>query len=135
MAAFTDRKGTEWVVRLDAELIEEVRQRHGVDLLAIGVNPLHELKYDVARLVAVIYMVCRDQIRGRRLKAEAFAELLPYPPRPMLLALLEAIVEQFPTKQQGAVRARLEAHLAHTDRTDELTERQVMAKHKRKRRA
>ena len=104
MATFTDKNNQEWRVELDAPLVEEVKAKHQVELTNLENDPLIKLRNDPMILVAVIYVLCQEQIEASNLSPNEFAKRLPSPPDPMLEAVAEAIVNFFPSGRHSHVR-------------------------------
>lgn len=99
MAGFTDRKGNQWRVELDAPTISEIRDEHGVNLVDLDKDPLKPLRIDPMKLVTVIAAICREQIAEKSLSPTEFARLLPSPPDSMLDAVRDAVIGFFPSGQ------------------------------------
>jgi len=99
MAGFTDRKGNQWRVELDAPTISEIRDEHGVNLVGFEADPLGPLRNDPMKLVTVIAAICREQISEKALSPTEFARLLPSPPDSMLDAVRDAVIGFFPSGQ------------------------------------
>lgn len=99
MAGFTDRKGNQWRVELDAPTISEIRDEHGVNLVAFDADPLGPLRNDPMKLVTVVAAICREQITEHGLSPVEFAKLLPSPPDSMLEAVRDAVIGFFPSGQ------------------------------------
>lgn len=121
MTTFEDKTGQEWTVELDAPTVEAVRRDHGVDLVNLDQDPLQSLRNDPMKLVAVIYMICQDQIQARNLTPDQFGKLLPFPPDVMLEAVGESIVNFFPTGRHSHVREVLASYGEMAAKTDDLT--------------
>lgn len=118
MAAFIDRKGQSWRVELDAPLIEKVRDLHQVNLTNLEADPLLKLRNDPMILVAILYLICEDEIAERGLTPEQFAKSLPSPPDHMLEAVAEAIVNFYPTGRHSHVREVLARYQEMSEVTD-----------------
>jgi len=63
MASFRDSEKREWLVRLDAPTIIEVRQQCEIDLAAVDGRPYEKMRDDPILLVDVLYVICREQIK------------------------------------------------------------------------
>lgn len=120
MATFTDKKNREWKVELDAPLVEEIQQKHGIALTNLETDPLLTLRNDPLVLVAVIHVLCQSQIDERDLTPEDFAKSLPHPPDDMMEAVKEAIVSFFHSGRHSHVREVLAKYEEMTKKTDEL---------------
>lgn len=121
MATFKDRTGRDWTVELDAPLIEEVISKHQINLASLEKDPLIQLRNDPMKLVAVIYVLCQDQIATANLEPMQFAKRLPSPPDPMIDAVREAIIGFFPTGRASHVREVLTRFDEMNEKTDELS--------------
>lgn len=104
MSEFKDRSGQTWSVSLDAPLIEEIQEKHQVELVNLKADPLLPLRNDPMKLVAVTYLLCQDQIKERGIDARQFGKLLPSPPDAIIDAIAGAIVDFFPTGRASFVR-------------------------------
>lgn len=106
MATFSGKGESpiQWRVELDAPTIEEVNQKHSINLVDLEKDPLSQIRSDPMKLVSVIYLVCQDQIEQVGLEPRQFAKQLPSPPDPMLDALREAIIGFFPSGRASHVR-------------------------------
>jgi hypothetical protein len=127
MPSFKDRLGHEWVVMLDAPSIEEIRDEHGVNLVAIDKDPLLRLRDDPLVLVTVISVLCREQIAERKLSAVQFAKRLPSPPDPMLEALREAVISFFPSGRASHVREVIAKYDEMALKLDQIAEEKIAA--------
>lgn len=121
MPQFTDKKGQVWNVDLDSVLAEEILQKHGIEIVNLNKDPMLKLRSDPLALVAVIHILCQDQIAERNLTPVQFAKCLPVPPDPMEAAVEEAIVSFFPTGRSSHVREVLASYANMGSKTDELT--------------
>lgn len=124
MPSFIDRKGNEWVVQLDAVVIQEIKDDHGINLVDLAKDPLFQLRNDPMVLVSCISVICRDQQNERNISPKDFAKLLPSPPDVMLDAVREALIGFFPSGR--ALHAR--EVLAKFDQMAEKAERLAEAK-------
>ena len=127
MAQFTDRSGQQWQVILDPVLADEIKQAHGIEVTNLEKDPMLRLRTDPMMLVAVIAILCQDQIQQRSLTPQQFAKLLPFPPDEMLTAVEAAIVNFFPTGRHSHVREVLASYTAMSAKTDELTTAKMSA--------
>lgn len=119
MGTFKDRNETEWKVELDALLIEEVRRKHNLDLVNLEKDPLLTLRNDPMTLVAVVYILCDEQIQAKQLKPEEFAKRLPHVDQ-LLAAVKDAVVDFFPSGRASHVREVLTKFEQMNDKTDEI---------------
>lgn len=127
MQQFTDRSGQAWEVRLDPVLADEIKQAHGIEIVALEKDPMQKLRTDPMILVAVMHILCQDQIQSRNLSPQQFAKILPFPPDEMLAAVEAAIVGFFPTGRHSHVREVLASYGAMGAKTDELTTAKMAA--------
>ena len=104
MPSFKDKTEREWNVQLDAPLVEEVEEKHGILLTNLENDPLVMLRNDPMKLVAVIYILCQEKIEELGLTPKQFAKQLPSPSDPMLHAIRDAIVDFFPAGHASSVR-------------------------------
>lgn len=119
MGTFRDKTGADWKVDLDALLIEEVREKHNLDLANLEKDPLLTLRNDPMTLVAVVYILCEDQVKERNLDPKSFAKQLPHVDQ-MLGAIKDAIVDFFPTGRASHVREVLTKFEEMNAKTDEI---------------
>lgn len=120
MATFKGRDGIEWKVELDVPTIEEVEEKHSIDLVDLEKDPLVQLRGAPRKMASVIYLICQKQIQTQGLDPRQFAEQLPYPPDPMYEALKEAIVGFFPTGRASHVRGVLAKNEEMSNETDKI---------------
>lgn len=127
MPQFTDKKGQPWDVNLDPVIADEIKQDHGIEIVNLNQDPMLRLRSDPMVLMAVMLVICRDQMQSRSLTREQFLKLLPLPPDPMLKAVEEAIVSFFPTGRASHVREVLTSYANMGSKTDELTTAKMQA--------
>ena len=72
MAIFKDNQNREWKVELDAPLVEEVSELHQIQLTNLENDPLLKMRNDPLVAVAVLYVLCREQIEERGLSPKDF---------------------------------------------------------------
>ncbi len=121
MATFTDKQNRQWRVELDAPTIEEILQKHQVNLVNLEADPLIKLRNDPMTLVSVVYMICQEQIETLGLTPRDFAKSLPTPPDPILDAVRDSIIGFFPTGRASHVQEVLAKYDEMNGKTDELT--------------
>jgi len=75
MSRFTDGKGTEWKLVLDAGLMQQVKSETEVDLSIVSKDSswITALFADVGKLVSILHIVCEDQIKELGLSPRDFA--------------------------------------------------------------
>lgn len=127
MPSFKDRKGDEWLVQLDAVIIEEIRDDHGINLVNLEADPLLQLRNDPMVLVSCVSVICRDQQKERGLTPKDFARLLPSPPDAMLDAVRDAVVGFFPSGRASHVREVLAKFDQMAATADQLAETKMAA--------
>ena len=129
MATFRGKEpdSIEWRVELDAPTIEEVIEKHQINLVDLESDPLIQLRGNPMKLVAVIYLICQEQVEKAGLDPKQFARQLPSPPDPMLDALQEAIVGFFPTGRASHVREALAKLAAMAEEMDKIKIEQMQA--------
>jgi hypothetical protein len=120
MAQFTDKEGQVWNVNLDPVLADEIKQAHGIEIVNLEKDPMLTLRTDPMKLVAVIHILCQDQIQSMSLSPQQFAKRLPFPPDQMLSAIEAAIVGFFPTGRHSHVQEVLTSYASMGSKTDEL---------------
>ena len=121
MSSFKDKTGQEWTVSLDPVIADEIKQKHQIEIVNLEKDPMLKLRVDPMNLVAVMYLICQEQIQARSLTPEKFAKLLPFPPDSMLTAIEEAIVNFFPTGRHSHVQEVLASYANMGQKTDALT--------------
>ena len=121
MSQFKDKIGQEWNVSLDPVIADEIRQKHQIELVNLQEDPLLKLRTDPMIAVAVLYLICQDQVKERNLTPEQFAKSLPFPPDEWLSAIEESIVSFFPTGRASHVRGVLTSYGSMASKTDALT--------------
>lgn len=107
MPTFKDTNGREWRIHLDAPTIREIRNTFdGLNLIDAEGRCFAQLAGDPVTLVDVLWCLCRDQAQaagvtdvqfGRALMGEAIEQATE--------ALLNAILDFFPPRKRGALRA------------------------------
>ena len=121
MPSFKDRENHEWEVRLDAPTIEDVEEKHQIVLDNLEKDPLGKLWNNPRVLVAVIYLICQEQIEKMGLTPEQFGRRMPSPPDAMIDAIREAIIDFFPTGRASHVRDVLTSYEKMHEKTDAIT--------------
>lgn len=120
MATFKDKTGVEWQVSLDAPIVEEVKEKHGIELTNLDRDPLLKLRNDPMVLVAVVYLICQYQIEERGISAKDFGRSLPSPPDEMMEAVKESIVNFSHSGRASHIREALTKYEEMSQKTDEL---------------
>lgn len=127
MPSFIDRKGNEWVVELDAVVIEEIQNQFDVSLVNLENDPLLKLRNNPMLLVSCISAICRDQQTERNLTPRDFAKLLPSPPDVMLEAVKDAVIGFFPSGRASHVREVLAKFDQMAQTAERLAESKMLA--------
>jgi hypothetical protein len=127
MPSFKDRKGNDWQVQLDAVIIQEIKEDHGISLVNLESDPLLKLRNDPMALVACVSVICRDQQKEMGITPMDFAKLLPSPPDAMLGAVRDAVIGFFPSGRASHVREVLAKFDQMSATTDRLAETKMAA--------
>jgi hypothetical protein len=118
MPVFKDSAGREWIIRIDAPKIREVRNDCQIDLAGIDGKAFDKLQ-DVCLLVDVLWVLCRGQNHG--VDAEAFgSSLVGDPIEHATAALVEAVTDFFPTRTRSLLRSLTEKQAAIETKATEL---------------
>ncbi|HUW99871.1 MAG TPA: hypothetical protein VMY35_02750 [Phycisphaerae bacterium] len=117
MGSFRDSERREWQVRIDVNVIRDVRGEQQINLLDLpesGFALLTRLTTDLVLLVDILYVVCRRQARERSISDEDFGRamrgdcLLP-----AAEVLFREVIDFFPDARRRALLTKvLEAGLA-----------------------
>ena len=104
MRTFTDADGRQWSLRLTVDDIRRVRDNCDVDLLDVGEGLLRQLA-DVVTLVDVLHCLLVVECEARQIDPVEFAgglrgDALDDASR----ALMEALIDFFPSRRQPALR-------------------------------
>jgi hypothetical protein len=120
--SFKDTNGREWIIKLDAPKIRDVRQECHVDLIAVDGVAFQQLADDPVLLVDALWVLCRAQAGG--ITPTQFGEALVGDAITAATdALLAAILDFTPTRQ----RTILQTLSAKNARMREMGLAQVMA--------
>jgi hypothetical protein len=117
MASFKDKNGQEWTVSLDPVIADEIEQKHKIQIVNLQEDPLLKLRTDPMTAVAVLYLICQDQVNQKDMTPAQFAKCLPFPPDEWLKAIEESIVSFFPTGRASHVREVLTSYANMADKT------------------
>jgi len=117
MAIFKDKNGQEWTVSLDPVIADEIEQKHKIQIVNLQEDPLLKLRTDPMTAVAVLYLICQDQVNQKDMTPAQFAKCLPFPPDEWLKAIEESIVSFFPTGRASHVREVLTSYANMADKT------------------
>ena len=113
MAEFMDTKKRRWPVALTVGDIRRIRTATGVDLLSLfdeKSTALMELQTDLQLLLDVLFEATRKAREAKGVDDEEFADSLDADcAESAVNALLEALVDFFPSARRAALRAALAA--------------------------
>lgn len=103
MPAFKDTNGREWLVKIDAPKIKDVRKELQFDLMADTAG--QKLYEDNILLVDVLWVLCRTQANDLQLTDVQFGEsLVGDPIDHATAAMLEALADFFPSRKRSLLR-------------------------------
>ena len=106
MASFKDPTNRVWHLSLDAPLINKVRKACDIDLADSEGKSYQRLANDPVLLVDVLWVLVQKQAQGEGVSDEEFGRLLVGDPiEAATSALLEAIVDFFPSRRRELVKA------------------------------
>lgn len=121
MPVFKDANNREWVVKLDAPTIKEVRDTFdGLDLIDGKGESYLRLAADPILLIDVLWVICRKQANGNITDEQFGQSLVGDPIEQATEALLKAILDFFPSRKRQAIQALVTTHQAVTDRGMEM---------------
>jgi hypothetical protein len=119
MPTFRDANSREWLVKLDAPKIAEVRKACGIDLAALDGQAFGRLDQDPVLLVDVLWVLCRGQNPG--VTDIQFGEALVGDPiEAATTALIEATIDFFPSRKRSLLRSLTGKQAAVTAKGTEL---------------
>lgn len=109
MSVFRDNSGNEWIVRLDAFVLADVKKETGVDLADISAGGWQAIETDAGAVGRVLAVVCRDEMQSIKVDARTFARSI----RGEAIesgrkALLDEGADFFPASEWSAIRSNLE---------------------------
>lgn len=73
MPSFRDVKDREWIVAIDAPLIEEIRREEKIDLIREDAKDVVALSHDLCKLVNVLWLICRRNSLASGMSPSDFA--------------------------------------------------------------
>jgi len=128
MHTFTDSKGQEWHVPITVGTIAKVKNECGVDLLTIVEGTLlDKLALNPVLIVSSLYCCCEQQVKQRGLSPEEFGETIDSNTIDSALsALLEALIDFFPSAKRNMLRKAMEKLEAANQKAVELMDRPEM---------
>lgn len=111
MASFKDINGREWLIKLDAPTIKDVREALHFDLL--DDKAFSRLATDAVLLVDVLWIICRSQAQAANIHDRQFGEALVGDPiEAAAKALTEARIAFSPASERSLLRSLAEKETA-----------------------
>jgi hypothetical protein len=108
MTSFKDRNNNEWPVYLDAFLLRDIAKETGIDLADVSAGGWLKLETDSGVVGRVAAVICRDEIKARRMTAADFVKAMR---GTAIEAARQAITEEgadfFPPSEWSAIRSNL----------------------------
>jgi hypothetical protein len=105
---FSDKQGRDWLIEINIGQISRVRNLVKVDLYNLFGDEAKRLFSDPVLLVDTLYVICRDQCKERQISDADFGGLFEGDVLEAAAnALLEAVLNFFPTSRQKILRATL----------------------------
>jgi len=103
----------EWIVKVDGPKALQVRAEvEGLDIVARDASQFELLTKDVLKAQQVLWVLCRDQAAQKGIDRDQFMALLGGDVGEAAgIALIEAIIDFFPSRQREALRQMLAANL------------------------
>lgn len=112
MKTFTDSNGREWVFTIDVAAIKRMRDIAGVDILSNSNaenSAFLQMAENPVMLVDAIYAVCKKEVEARGMDQETFsAGITGDVIESATSALLDAIIDFFPTARRNVLKTALE---------------------------
>lgn len=105
--SFQDKNGKSWTILLDAPTLEDIKNQFKVDLTALSEDPFNQLAADPIKLVNILYLVCKDQCDQQGVTSREFGRNLKPGLDEPTEALLEALIDFFPSGKRSSIRALL----------------------------
>lgn len=115
MPAFKDATGREWIIKLDAPTIRDVRESLKINMGAIDGAFFQDLDADPVLLVDLLWVLCRGQANGatdRQFGEAIFGEPLGHATK----ALADAWLDFFPERKRLLLRSLAEKQAVITDK-------------------
>ena len=104
--------GREWVIQVDLPAVETSRAKLGFDLGALDCSQLDALSKDQVLVGNVLWMLVEEQAEKASVSRKAFLSTLHGDAgRLAYIALIESVIDFFPSHQREALRAMLMEHL------------------------
>ena len=111
MHSFKDANGREWIIKIDAPKIAEVRSALNVNLIAKDYSAFVELANDEVLLVNVLWVLVRDQADGLT-DVQFGRAMVGDPIEHATGALVRAVCDFFPHRQRGMLHSLRERQAA-----------------------
>lgn len=107
MKSFTDSSGKTWNISLNLAQAKKVKERIGIDFLDGG-QSLNRLATDPYILADTLFVLCESQATAANVTDLQFGEALSGDPIEAATdALLNELVDFFPSRQRGALQTLL----------------------------
>lgn len=125
---FTDARGRSWPLTMNVNTVRRVKAACGVDLLdlvtltgsEVKTDTLDRLADDPCLLVDVLFEIVRPAANDCNVTPEAFADALDGDAiEAATVALLEAVIDFFPSAKRRALKAMLAASRRFADKQAE----------------
>lgn len=100
--------GREWLVCVDGPKIKRIREACGVDLGARDCSQFDRLTNEPLDAQEVLWLLCRKEVEAAGLDHDQFQELLSGDVGELAgIALIEAVIDFFPSRQRMLLRDML----------------------------
>lgn len=127
MAEFVDAASRRWNVNITVATIKRVKELTGVNLgtvLMDEMKGLREITGDIMKAIDVVFAICKPQADALGVTDEQFGEaLVGRNIEDCMNALLEALVDFFPSRQARMLQLIKDKSEAMQDRLAELVEK------------
>lgn len=99
MKTFKDNKDREWDIEVNMFTVKKVKDLLGVNIVDLDDNKtMSRIKDDMIFVIDVIYVLCKKQVKERKMNEESFAEgLFGDPLAKAVAAFIEAWTDFFPS--------------------------------------
>lgn len=130
MKSFKDGEGREWVLSVNVSSIQHVRDDLKVDLLQVADGKLIERFMSDPILVGdIAWCLCREQAEGRNITETQFASAMGGDAiEQALTALLEEIIDFFPSRKRDVLRKAFARLTALQDELIDIAEARIDSK-------
>ena len=120
MSSFTDTQGRTWSIAINVNVARKLKAEAGYDVFG-SPDAVASVIDNPEALVDALFVVCESQARERGVDGQAFAEGLAGDViDKATAALMEAVVDFFPSRRRAAMRAVLRQTEAALTRALEL---------------